>query len=54
METRYSYSAHAHWTQHKRGILEVPEIPRTIILRRLQNLEVSRDCGRPNTSWWAR
>src|SRR5689334_20373446 len=30
METHYSYSAHAHWTQHKRGILEVADIPRTI------------------------
>ncbi|HEY1272078.1 MAG TPA: OsmC family protein [Terriglobales bacterium] len=30
MEKSYSYSAHAHWTMHKRGILEVPEIPRTI------------------------
>ena len=30
MERTYSYSAHAHWTMHKRGILEVPEIPRTI------------------------
>jgi peroxiredoxin-like protein len=30
MESSYQYSAHAHWTQHKRGILEVAEIPRTI------------------------
>ncbi len=26
----FSYSAQAHWTQHKRGILEVADIPRTI------------------------
>ena len=30
MESDFTYSAHAHWTQHKRGILEVAEIPRTI------------------------
>jgi len=30
MEKRYSYRAHAHWTMHKRGILDVEEIPRTI------------------------
>jgi peroxiredoxin-like protein len=30
MERTYSYSAHAHWTMHKRGILEAHEIPRTI------------------------
>jgi peroxiredoxin-like protein len=30
MENRYGYSAQAHWTQHKRGILECAEIPRTI------------------------
>ena len=30
MQNSYHYSAHAHWTQHKRGILEVAEIPRTI------------------------
>ncbi|HYL13087.1 MAG TPA: OsmC family protein [Terriglobales bacterium] len=30
MEKSYTYSAHAHWTMHKRGILEAPEIPRTI------------------------
>ena len=26
----FSYSAQAHWTQHKRGSLEAAEIPRTI------------------------
>ena len=30
MENTYSYQAQAHWTMHKRGILEVAEIPRTI------------------------
>ena len=30
MEKNYSYQAQAHWTMHKRGILEVAEIPRTI------------------------
>jgi peroxiredoxin-like protein len=30
MEKSYSYSAHAHWTMHKRGILDAEEIPRTI------------------------
>jgi peroxiredoxin-like protein len=30
MERTYSYSALAHWTMHKRGILESHEIPRTI------------------------
>lgn len=30
MEKSYSYRAHAHWTMHKRGILDVAEIPRTI------------------------
>ncbi len=30
MENFYRYRAHAHWTMHKRGILEVEEIPRTI------------------------
>jgi peroxiredoxin-like protein len=30
MAASYSYSAHAHWTNHKRGILEVDDIPRTI------------------------
>ena len=30
METKYTYSAQAHWTHHKRGILEVADIPRTI------------------------
>jgi peroxiredoxin-like protein len=30
MEKLYAYSAHAHWTMHKRGILEAEEIPRTI------------------------
>ena len=30
MQKSYTYSAHAHWTMHKRGILEAPEIPRTI------------------------
>ena len=30
MEKRYSYRAHAHWTTHKRGILDGETIPRTI------------------------
>ena len=30
MENSYVYHAQAHWTMHKRGILEVAEIPRTI------------------------
>jgi peroxiredoxin-like protein len=30
MEKSYSYHAHAHWTMHKRGILEAEDIPRTI------------------------
>ncbi len=30
MQNCYRYQAHAHWTMHKRGILEVQEIPRTI------------------------
>jgi len=30
MEKSYSYRAHAHWTMHKRGILDAEEIPRTI------------------------
>lgn len=30
MEKCYRYQAHAHWTEHKRGILEAQEIPRTI------------------------
>lgn len=30
MDKSYSYSAHAHWTMHKRGILDAQEIPRTI------------------------
>lgn len=30
MENSYTYRAQAHWTMHKRGILEVAEIPRTI------------------------
>jgi peroxiredoxin-like protein len=30
MEKSYSYRAHAHWTTHKRGILDAGEIPRTI------------------------
>ncbi len=30
MATTFSYSAQAHWTHHKRGILEVADIPRTI------------------------
>jgi peroxiredoxin-like protein len=30
MENAYSYRAHAHWSMHKRGILEAAEIPRTI------------------------
>ena|ERR1700756_2853778 len=30
MSKRYSYGALAHWTQHKRGIVEAQEIPRTI------------------------
>jgi peroxiredoxin-like protein len=30
MGKSYSYSTHAHWTMHKRGILDAQEIPRTI------------------------
>ena len=30
MDKAYGYSAHAHWTMHKRGILEAADIPRTI------------------------
>lgn len=30
MEKSYSYHAQAHWTMHRRGILEAVEIPRTI------------------------
>jgi peroxiredoxin-like protein len=30
MDKTYRYQAHAHWTNHKRGILETQEIPRTI------------------------
>jgi peroxiredoxin-like protein len=30
METSYQYRAHAHWTLHKRGILEAEDIPRTV------------------------
>jgi peroxiredoxin-like protein len=30
MERSYRYQAHAHWTMHKRGILEAEAIPRTI------------------------
>ncbi len=30
MASSFSYSAQAHWTHHKRGILEVTDIPRTI------------------------
>lgn len=30
MENTYSYKAQARWTMHKRGILEVADIPRTI------------------------
>lgn len=30
MEKLYRYQAHAHWTNHKRGILETQEVPRTI------------------------
>jgi peroxiredoxin-like protein len=30
MQNRYTYNAHAHWTMHRRGILEAEEIPRTI------------------------
>jgi peroxiredoxin-like protein len=30
MENTYSYRANAHWTMHKRGILEAADIPRTI------------------------
>jgi peroxiredoxin-like protein len=30
MQDRYSYRAHAHWTMHKRGILEAEQIPRSI------------------------
>ena len=30
MEKRYSYRASAHWTMHKRGIVEAESIPRTI------------------------
>ena len=30
MEKSFRYQALAHWTTHKRGILEAPEIPRTV------------------------
>jgi peroxiredoxin-like protein len=30
MENSYHYKAHAHWTLHKRGILEAENIPRTV------------------------
>lgn len=30
MEKSYTYSAAAHWTQHKRGIVEAAGIPRTV------------------------
>ena len=30
MQNTYTYNSHAHWTMHKRGILEAEEIPRTI------------------------
>ncbi len=30
MENSYRYRAHAHWTLHKRGILEAENIPRTV------------------------
>ena len=30
MQTIYRYRAHAHWTMHKRGILEAQDIPRTV------------------------
>jgi len=30
METSYQYRAQAHWTLHKRGILEAENIPRTV------------------------
>ena len=30
MESSYRYRAHAHWTLHKRGILEAENIPRTV------------------------
>lgn len=30
MDTCYRYQAHAHWTMHKRGIVEGQGIPRTI------------------------
>jgi peroxiredoxin-like protein len=30
MESSYCYKAHAHWTLHKRGILEAENIPRTV------------------------
>jgi peroxiredoxin-like protein len=30
MNKTYHYNAHAHWTMHKRGILEAADIPRTI------------------------
>ena len=30
MESSYRYRAHAHWTLHKRGILEAEAIPRTV------------------------
>ncbi len=30
MESSYHYKAHAHWTLHKRGILEAENIPRTV------------------------
>lgn len=30
MENSYRYKAHAHWTLHKRGILEAENIPRTV------------------------
>ena len=30
MENSYHYRTHAHWTLHKRGILEAEQIPRTV------------------------
>lgn len=30
MESSYRYHTHAHWTLHKRGILEAEGIPRTV------------------------
>ncbi len=30
MESSYRYRTHAHWTLHKRGILEGEDIPRTV------------------------